>query len=1143
MDFFNSLSQVAKNKNNFNKWEQNQKKEEAQRKALYNKRQYSDEEIANAKALGKNIIDVVDIMDNHSESVSENVETAIQPIVAGVPFLTAFGSFATYLKFIEKPMNKAIYTVEDTLASNEEAIKLCDEITEFNKKIGKKNPYFVPYYLTYENSIKKIKDPELKAKATKFYKQFNKDTAQFRRKKTFGKYAGIGAFLLSFVAANIYAAKLQVDSSKIARFQARKALEDPKAFVNYTPEQIEKAKQEIAQNPELKKKKRKEKLKTGMIPSIVNLFKDRKAYKNAIKNDTDDSKIVTRELTPEELIQAKKDKEVLQRTVRLINNEAEKYSENMEVAAEVLINGTPFLGAGVGLIVSTILNKTGVLNNIISKNINKNGSETTKQLYNEFKNLKEDAPGYHLKFKKFFKSYMDDIKNTPATNAGNKAIKSKRTPKDLLKIIKQAINGLSAHKWGRKGIIAGIGSMITGYAGLLIGLKLQKSAARAGRYTAKRELEKDPRNFIGYTEEDYNEVKDIKNTEKPKSKFKEYALFIPTVIKQYYAYENYKKGEFKENKLLQEQLQKQDVTEEQIRDAKNLQRKLFNTFEKVDNNSQMYSESMEAAIEIAQPFIAYGGILALLTPFLFIGNQIRKGKISGAKVLDKVTEFFSKSSQKLKSKWFKNYLSNVEKNIPYKVGGTNVKYKPAGTILNGIDLQKDSIFDIISKSFKNLQNSVTDLRKLPDEEQFNQLYKFKQSLKSYLMIKDKKMAEKFDDIMRDIINSNSDTRADMLDILLNPNNIKNMTKENYDRAYFKLKGIVEKSIGKDKINNLYSHIHNALKNIRIEDIETNINKLYENFPELKASIPSEKVEEALNTFKYFVNEKDQDMINCYMNEAVNLFLSQENLIKAINTIQSAHNKLKNIPEFVEKNPELNYMFTKLKSVEIPIDEGIIKELKNFNIEIKPETKALSISDALKLCNQVKNRIKTATIKDIYNNIPKELRNPQKALQSFKTSIEKLTDEEFAQRMENIGFSSMDKTTMLKILPKIEKILNNIPKEEMNKIWSTIVKEFNEHPDEFIQLVKSGKIGQIFVTPGLKKALAVAGISWTVFTLAITYAIEAWLADMQLKAGRLGVMKAMESLEDPRYYANIEPTSQNTQQDKTQTSNLLKKIKS
>ena len=34
MDFFNSLSQIAKNKNNFNKWEENQKQEQAKREAL-----------------------------------------------------------------------------------------------------------------------------------------------------------------------------------------------------------------------------------------------------------------------------------------------------------------------------------------------------------------------------------------------------------------------------------------------------------------------------------------------------------------------------------------------------------------------------------------------------------------------------------------------------------------------------------------------------------------------------------------------------------------------------------------------------------------------------------------------------------------------------------------------------------------------------------------------------------------------------------------------------------------------------------------------------------------------------------------------------------------------------------------------------
>ena len=62
---------------------------------------------------------------------------------------------------------------------------------------------------------------------------------------------------------------------------------------------------------------------------------------------------------------------------------------------------------------------------------------------------------------------------------------------------------------------------------------------------------------------------------------------------------------------------------------------------------------------------------------------------------------------------------------------------------------------------------------------------------------------------------------------------------------------------------------------------------------------------------------------------------------------------------------------------------------------------------------------------------------------------------------------------------------------------------------------------------------------------MTYALESWLADMQLKAGRLGVMKAMESLEDPRYYANIEPTEQQKSEKITNTdatSNLLDRYK-
>lgn len=52
-------------------------------------------------------------------------------------------------------------------------------------------------------------------------------------------------------------------------------------------------------------------------------------------------------------------------------------------------------------------------------------------------------------------------------------------------------------------------------------------------------------------------------------------------MKQYWAYNKYKKTEYKEKQALKDLLKKQDITPEQLREAKNLQRKLFNTFEKL----------------------------------------------------------------------------------------------------------------------------------------------------------------------------------------------------------------------------------------------------------------------------------------------------------------------------------------------------------------------------------------------------------------------------------------------------------------------------------------------------------------------------------------------------------------------------------
>ena len=60
-----------------------------------------------------------------------------------------------------------------------------------------------------------------------------------------------------------------------------------------------------------------------------------------------------------------------------------------------------------------------------------------------------------------------------------------------------------------------------------------------------------------------------------------------------------------------------------------------------------------------------------------------------------------------------------------------------------------------------------------------------------------------------------------------------------------------------------------------------------------------------------------------------------------------------------------------------------------------------------------------------------------------------------------------------------------------------------------------------MTPELQNTLVIAGVSIPALSIALTYAVEAWLANLELRAGRLGVMKSLEELEDPRYYANIE----------------------
>lgn len=1073
MDFFNSLSQVTKNRSNFKKWEDNQRNENAQREELAKRRQHTPEELQKAKELGTTIVDVIDVMDNHSENVAENVETAVDPLSQLATLAGLFGLNWLAFKTKSKKDILGFLNFDSNIRKTEKYQELEKRVAEDLKNTNK--PLGMFERITDKKTIRRIQDSELKKELTAFKKAGKKQMIKYLKGAGYAHGLAMLGTVGLFIASTIYEAKLQTDSSKIARYQARKVLEDPKEFVTYTPEQIEAAKKELAEHPELTKKDKKSKLQSGMFKSIYNIIKDNKAYKNDKAAREDNSQKVTRELTPEERIQAEKDQEVIQRTVRIINNEAEKNSENMEVAANVLINGTPFLGGAIGAATGWALNKLKVFDKFVENRINKVGSEETKKLYEALKDPKLKGFRHHTKWARFANSMMEDIKNS-----GGK--------KEIEKSFKDMTATMFANRVGKQWIFGAFGFVLTGIAGAIIGLKLQKSAARAGRFTAKRELEKNPENFIGYTKDDYEEVQDVKTTDKKPNKFKEYALFLPNVMKQYWAYNKYKKTEYKEKQALKDLLKKQDITPEQLREAKNLQRKLFNTFEKVDDNSQVYSESMEAATEIAQPFIQYAGMALGVSPVIYTLVQVARGKITGAKLLDKVVTKLSNTSNLMQKKWFKKYLGHVEDNVSIVLDNVNTgKNKPMAALMKDVDLQKDPMLEVISKIYSNGKDGLEGFKKLSNEDQINFIYNLRNTLNRAIELNPSiklKQAD-IDNFFNVIthgwgtkakksINMTPELRAQILDMILNPKNISPEKAEEARKA-------LALATNEEFANTVYLFspgIHGVIKSIKTSNFS-------KEFDELSVKLLEGIAQKAGGLVP--LNAKTINLLKRILGE------------EKFNACLSEGSQF-NIKSFL--NPQANGAIAKPE--ELPTLAGILPD------------------EAMNLAKAVGNRVKNATFKDTFG-IASNIASPKAFLAKYQTFIEKMTPEEFATfAEERLHMSSMTKDMMLGMIPKVQKVFENLPKEELDRITSKLVEEFNKRPDEMIKLMTSGKLSSIFITPQLRTALAAAGISWAAFTIGITYLAEAIMADMQLKAGRLGVMKAMESLEDPAYYADIEP---------------------
>lgn len=168
-------------------------------------------------------------------------------------------------------------------------------------------------------------------------------------------------------------------------------------------------------------------------------------------------------------------------------------------------------------------------------------------------------------------------------------------------------------------------SAITYVAGVLatmtasiFGAQIQKEASRVGRFKVKQELLKNPEQLMYVDDAKAGEIADVKV---PDYKKQGLLNFLKTAWKDKKEYTKYKKNEAPKEKNFYKAIEKLDLTPEQIKDAKRLQRNTFKTFNKIDENSQKYSENIEALGQ------------SLLTPLAWICSCI--GVVLGMPFLNK----------------------------------------------------------------------------------------------------------------------------------------------------------------------------------------------------------------------------------------------------------------------------------------------------------------------------------------------------------------------------------------------------------------------------------------------------------------------------------------------------------------------------
>jgi hypothetical protein len=493
---------------NYKKWDQEWNEKEAKRKALYSRVDVPQPDLVHAKKLSRTIENAVEVVDENTENACNNIDSIINPL---------------------------------SIAAS--AVAIVGGALDFSRK-----------FENWQNAKEKAPDEKALLELNKIH--MNKLGKSVIGSSVLLMGIGMGFSLVS--------SKLQILGSKIARYQTHEDLADPKNFVMYDDDQIEKAK-ELVKKGQVPKVHAQKRTKEGFFESLFSMMHDYKDYQKWDAEHDKKALVMPKpNPTPEELKKAKADQDAILRNVKAVNDKAKDYSESMESASGAILNIAVAGGGTLGILLSKVADK--------------------------------------IKLKKHNISLSDF--------AINKLINSKKL-KD--KKITVKIEDLLKNKKMRGNIISWTIGLISGILSIPWTLSLKRDASRTGRFIARKEFQKDEKSCVYFDEKQMTRAKDVKGA-KPKrniiKKMWDDLMFVPTSIKQSKEFENYKSTQGKENKQIREALNYVELKPGQIEEAKNIQKKILLSLKKIDEKSLENSEQIGAytdAFQTALPYLIIGG--------------------------------------------------------------------------------------------------------------------------------------------------------------------------------------------------------------------------------------------------------------------------------------------------------------------------------------------------------------------------------------------------------------------------------------------------------------------------------------------------------------------------------------------------------